>query len=168
MGEFRICGFCHGSISFMDFRTSHWDHGFGSLKGRIVRKWDMTNSLRNVGFSLQWKKKMFLFLHTLKTGHKFMREFHDYAQSSILLCFSKTSGSNWHFTWVLWNFKGSLYYYGESSTGPLKPCSILCYWTSVIAAEKLLSVLKDWTIKMQFKQGMELPACKSAFFFFFF
>lgn len=66
MGESRICGFCHGSISLIDFRTSHWDHGFGSLKGRIVRKWDMTNSLRNVGFFLQWKKTM-LFLHTLQT-----------------------------------------------------------------------------------------------------
>lgn len=109
MGESRICGFRHGSISFVDFRTSHWDHGFGSLKGSIVRKWDMTNSLRNVDFSLQWKKKCSYYSIPCKlTGHRFTWEFRDYAKSSILLCFTKTSGSNWHFTWVLWNFKGSL------------------------------------------------------------
>lgn len=44
-----------------------------NLKGRVLRNWDMTNSTRNVGFSLQWKIKCspYFSIPCKLIGHKF-------------------------------------------------------------------------------------------------
>lgn len=44
-----------------------------SLKGRVLRNWDMTDSTGNVGFSLQWKIKCspYFSIPCKLIGHKF-------------------------------------------------------------------------------------------------